>query len=30
MGASAIFVSAVSGLDWATCRALLEERIPAR
>jgi pimeloyl-ACP methyl ester carboxylesterase len=27
-GAFAIFVAAASGLDWATCRALLEERIP--
>jgi pimeloyl-ACP methyl ester carboxylesterase len=27
-GAFAIFMSAVSGLDWATCRAVLEERIP--
>ena len=25
---SAIFMSVVSGLDWATCRAVLEERIP--
>jgi pimeloyl-ACP methyl ester carboxylesterase len=23
-----MFVAAASGLDWATCRALLEERIP--
>jgi pimeloyl-ACP methyl ester carboxylesterase len=27
-GAFAMFVTAASGLDWATCRALLEERIP--
>lgn len=27
-GALAMFMSAVGGLDWATCRALLEERIP--
>jgi pimeloyl-ACP methyl ester carboxylesterase len=27
-GAFAMFMSAVSGLDWATCRALLEERAP--
>ena len=27
-GALAIFMSAVSGLDWATCRAVLEERLP--
>ena len=27
-GAWAIFLSAASGLDWATCRALLEKRIP--
>ncbi len=27
-GAFAMFVTAVSGLDWDTCRALLEERIP--
>jgi pimeloyl-ACP methyl ester carboxylesterase len=27
-GALAIFMSAVSGLDWTTCRALLEERVP--
>jgi pimeloyl-ACP methyl ester carboxylesterase len=27
-GAFAMFVAAASGLDWATCRALLEERIP--
>jgi len=27
-GAVALFLSAVSGLDWATCRALLEERTP--
>jgi pimeloyl-ACP methyl ester carboxylesterase len=27
-GAFAMFVSAASGLDWETCRALLEERIP--
>jgi pimeloyl-ACP methyl ester carboxylesterase len=26
--ALAIFMSVVSGLDWTTCRALLEERIP--
>lgn len=26
--AVAIFMSAVSGLDWATCRAVLEERVP--
>lgn len=26
--ALAIFMSVVSGLDWATCRALLDERIP--
>jgi pimeloyl-ACP methyl ester carboxylesterase len=26
--AFAIFMSAVSGLDWATCRAVLEERVP--
>jgi pimeloyl-ACP methyl ester carboxylesterase len=26
--ALAIFMSVVSGLDWATCRALLEERVP--
>jgi pimeloyl-ACP methyl ester carboxylesterase len=26
--AVAMFLSAVSGLDWATCRALLEERVP--
>jgi pimeloyl-ACP methyl ester carboxylesterase len=26
--AFAMFMSAVSGLDWATCRALLEERAP--
>ena len=29
-GAWAIFLSAVSGLDWATCRALLEKRSRAR
>jgi pimeloyl-ACP methyl ester carboxylesterase len=23
-----MFMSAVSGLDWATCRALLEQRVP--
>ena len=27
-GALAIFMSVVSGLDWATCRAVLEERVP--
>jgi pimeloyl-ACP methyl ester carboxylesterase len=27
-GAFATFMSAVSGLDWPTCRALLEERVP--
>jgi pimeloyl-ACP methyl ester carboxylesterase len=27
-GAIAMFVAAASGLDWETCRALLEERIP--
>src|SRR5688500_18042800 len=27
-GAFAMFVAAASGLDWAACRALLEERIP--
>src|SRR5713226_2100042 len=27
-GALAIFMSAVSGLDWATCRAVLEARVP--
>ena len=27
-GAFAKFMSGVSGLDWATCRALLEERMP--
>ena len=27
-GALAIFTSAVSGLEWTTCRALLEERVP--
>jgi pimeloyl-ACP methyl ester carboxylesterase len=27
-GAVAMFVAAASGLDWQTCRALLEERIP--
>ena len=27
-GALAMFLSAVSGLDWATCRDLLDERIP--
>ena len=27
-GALAIFMSAVSGLDWATCRAVLEARLP--
>jgi pimeloyl-ACP methyl ester carboxylesterase len=27
-GAFAMFMSVVSGLDWAACRALLEERIP--
>jgi pimeloyl-ACP methyl ester carboxylesterase len=27
-GAFAMFVTAASGLDWETCRALLEERIP--
>lgn len=27
-GALAIFMSAVSGLDWSTCRALLDERVP--
>ena len=27
-GAFAMFVAAASGLDWKTCRALLEERIP--
>ena len=27
-GAFAMFVAAASGLDWETCRALLEERIP--
>src|SRR3954465_3472219 len=27
-GAWAIFLSAASGLDWATCRTLLERRIP--
>jgi pimeloyl-ACP methyl ester carboxylesterase len=26
--ALAIFMSAVSGLDWATCRAVLDERLP--
>ena len=26
--ALAIFMSAVSGLDWATCRAVLEDRLP--
>lgn len=27
-GALAIFMSAVSGIDWATCQAVLEERLP--
>ena len=27
-GAVAMFLNAVSGLDWATCRDLLDERIP--
>jgi pimeloyl-ACP methyl ester carboxylesterase len=27
-GAFRLFVTAASGLDWATCRAVLEERIP--
>ncbi len=27
-GALALFMGVVSGLDWATCRALLEERAP--
>jgi pimeloyl-ACP methyl ester carboxylesterase len=27
-GALALFMSAVSGLDWETCRALLERRLP--
>jgi pimeloyl-ACP methyl ester carboxylesterase len=27
-GALALFMSAVSGLDWATCRDVLEERLP--
>jgi pimeloyl-ACP methyl ester carboxylesterase len=27
-GAVALFMSAVSGLDWATCRAVLDERVP--
>ena len=27
-GALAIFMSAVSGLDWATCQAVLEARVP--
>jgi pimeloyl-ACP methyl ester carboxylesterase len=27
-GAFAMFMAAASGLDWATCRALLEERVP--
>lgn len=27
-GALASFMSAVSGLDWTTCRALLDERVP--
>src|SRR3982751_3525867 len=27
-GAVAMFMSAVSGLDWPTCRVLLEERVP--
>jgi pimeloyl-ACP methyl ester carboxylesterase len=27
-GALAMFMSVVSGLDWATCRAVLEERVP--
>jgi len=27
-GALAIFMSAVSGLDWATCRVVLEDRLP--
>jgi pimeloyl-ACP methyl ester carboxylesterase len=27
-GALAMFLSAVSGLDWPTCRALLDERLP--
>jgi pimeloyl-ACP methyl ester carboxylesterase len=27
-GALAMFMTAVSGLDWTTCRALLEERVP--
>ena len=27
-GAVAMFLSSVSGLDWAECQALLEERIP--
>jgi len=27
-GAFAMFVAAASGLDWETCRALLEERVP--
>jgi pimeloyl-ACP methyl ester carboxylesterase len=27
-GAFAIFMSAVSGLDWTTCRAVLEARVP--
>ena len=29
-GALAIFMSVVSGLDWATCRAVLDERLPGR
>jgi pimeloyl-ACP methyl ester carboxylesterase len=27
-GAVALFMSVVSGLDWATCRAVLDERVP--
>jgi pimeloyl-ACP methyl ester carboxylesterase len=27
-GALAMFMTGVSGLDWATCRALLDERVP--
>ena len=28
--ALALFMSFVSGLDWPMCRALLDERVPAR
>jgi hypothetical protein len=27
-GAMAMFMTAMSGLDWTTCRALLEQRVP--